>query len=92
LHIISEILEKCKKGQTRTGIMRSLNISHKMRVSYLAELEYTKLIETPSNIPSKHITTPKGLEYLKKFRELQNIADFSAVNCDLDKDGSKKRF
>ena len=62
-----------------------------MLVSYLAELEYTKLIETPSNIPAKHITTQKGLEYLRKFRELQNIADFSAVNYDLGKDGSTKK-
>ena len=91
LDLISEILEKCKKPKTRTGIMRSLNLSHKMLVSYLAELEYTKLIETPSNIPAKHITTQKGLEYLRKLRELQNIADFSAVNYDLGKDGSTKK-
>jgi hypothetical protein len=32
-------------------------------------------------MPSKHKITPKGIEYLRKFRELQSIADFSAINC-----------
>ena len=81
LHIITEILEQCQKPQTKWAIVTSLNLSHKMLVSYLTELEYTKLIETPPNITSNYKITQKGKEYLRKFRELQNIADFSAVNC-----------
>ena len=91
LHIISEILEKCKKTQTRTTIMRSLNLSHKMLVSYLTGLEYTKLIETPPNLTSNYKITPKGKEYLRKFRELQNIADFPAVNCYISTSNSTKK-
>ncbi len=70
--------------------MRSLNLSHKMLVSYIAELEYTKLIETPPNTSSKHKITPKGQEYLRKFLELQNIADFP-TNCHLSQSNSTKK-
>ena len=90
LHIITEILEQCQKPQTKWAIVTSLNLSHKMLVTYLTELEYTKLIETQSNTPSKRKTTPRGQKYLRKFRELQNIADFSAANPCIITNGSIK--
>jgi predicted transcriptional regulator len=77
LHIISEILEQCQKPRNRTAIMRSLNLSYKMLISYLADLQEAKLLEAHSNATFTYVTTPKGKEYLRKFRELQNIADFS---------------
>jgi hypothetical protein len=62
-----------------------------MLISYLTELEYTKLIETPPSKPSKQKTTPKGQEYLRKFRELQDIADFPTTNFHVTTNGSTKK-
>ncbi len=90
LHIIGEILEHCRKSRSKTEVMRSLNLSHRMLVSYLAELECTKLIEPIPNTLSKRKITPKGEEYLRKFRELQKIADFPAVDCSISTNGGPK--
>jgi predicted transcriptional regulator len=51
-----------------------------MLISYLADLQEAKLLEAHSNATFTYLTTSKGKEYLGKFRELQNIADFSYVS------------
>jgi predicted transcriptional regulator len=49
-----------------------------MRKSYLTELQEAKLLEAHSKACSNYEITQKGKEYLRKFRELQNIADLSS--------------
>jgi predicted transcriptional regulator len=58
--------------------MKGLNLNHKMLKEYVSELLEAKLLKVDSEETSKFVVTPKGEEYLKKFRELQKIADFSA--------------
>jgi predicted transcriptional regulator len=70
--------------------MKGLNLNHKMLIGYLAELQEANLLEAFQST-AKYVTTPKGQEYLKKFRELQNIADFSCTNPYLA-GWNKKRF
>jgi len=50
-----------------------------MLVGYVTELQEAKLLEFFSET-SKYVTTLEGEEYLRKFRELENIADFSSTN------------
>ena len=57
--------------------MKSINTNQKMLISYLEQLQEAKLLEAHFEEKSHYVTAPKGKEYLRKFRELQNIADFS---------------
>jgi hypothetical protein len=50
-----------------------------MTVEFLVELQDVKLLEVISHSASKYGTTAKGREYLKKYRELQSIADFACT-------------
>ena len=79
LQIISEILESCLNPKSKTAIMFSVNLSYRMLVGYVTELQEAKLLEFFSET-SKYVTTLEGEEYLRKFRELENIADFSSTN------------
>jgi predicted transcriptional regulator len=57
--------------------MRNINTNQKMLISYLEQLQEAKLLEVHFNENSLFVTTSMGEEYLRKFCELQNIADFS---------------
>ena len=77
MQIATEILDKCLRRQGKTGIMYSVALNHKMVNNYLSELQQAKLLEASHFPETKYVTTEKGREYLKKYRELQKIADLS---------------
>ncbi len=60
--------------------MFGLMLSYKMLNNYLSELQHTELLQVLTFPETKYVTTAKGREYLKKYRELQNIADLSHYN------------
>ena len=51
-----------------------------MTLELLSELQEAKLLEVCPYATSEYLTTLSGLEYVKKFWELQKIADFSYKN------------
>ena len=73
--IVSDILNKCVNPQNKTNIMYGSNLSYKMLTEYLSELTDAGLLETSVFSEAKYFITTKGKEYLKKYRELQEIAD-----------------
>ncbi len=75
LQIVSEILDKCVKPQTKTSIVHDSVLSCQMLDDYLAELQEAELLEASTLSEAKYVTTAKGLIYLKKYRELQEIPD-----------------
>ena len=78
LQIVTEVLDKCIKPQKKTSLMYSTNLSYKMVTDYLSELQEAELLEVSALSENKYFTTAKGREYLKRYRELQAIADLSA--------------
>ncbi|HTY74951.1 MAG TPA: winged helix-turn-helix domain-containing protein [Candidatus Nanoarchaeia archaeon] len=78
LEIVSEILAFCKKPQSRTSIMVDLAMNPKMLAKFLLEMQQAKLLEGCQPVTEKCFTTPRGIEYLKKYNELRKIADFSS--------------
>ena len=78
LQIVTEVLDKCIKPQKKTSLMYSTNLSYKMVTDYLSELQEAELLEVSALSENKYFTTAKGREYLKRYREVQAIADLPA--------------
>jgi len=75
--IVSEILDRCAEPQTKTSIMYRSNLSYNMLTNYLLELQNAGLIESTLSSKAKYVRSVKGQKYLKKYLELQEIADLS---------------
>jgi predicted transcriptional regulator len=70
--IIAEILDFCLKPQPKTRIMYKINLSYRQVQTYLRKLKKTSLLESHKS-RQKYITTEKGLRFLQKWLELQQI-------------------
>jgi predicted transcriptional regulator len=70
--ITAEILSLCKQPQKKTQVMYKTNLSWEMSQRYLSQLLSKGFLE----IHHSHIryaTTPKGLRFLDKWRELMQL-------------------
>ncbi len=67
-----EILSLCKLPQNKTRIMYNTNLSWEMAQKYLAQLQSRGLLEVHHS-RTKYSTTPKGLEFIKKWSELAEL-------------------
>jgi predicted transcriptional regulator len=70
--IIAEILDLCLKPQPKTRIMYRTNLSYRQLQAYLNKLQKTRLLE-PHHSKHGYTTTEKGLRFLQKWIEIQQI-------------------
>ena len=79
LEIFAEILNLCRKSQVKTRIMHKTNLSYSILQDCLKELQYLKFIEVHHSI-ERYSTTEKGLEFLQKFTDLQELISVSSFD------------
>jgi len=72
LEIIAEILNVCKQPQTKTRVMYKTSLSWQMLQKYLSQLQSAGLLKVHHSL-TKYATTPKGLEFIRKWRELAQL-------------------
>ncbi len=72
LEIIAEILSVCEQPQTKTRVMYRTNLSWQMLQKYLSQLQSSGLLEVHHSL-TKYVTAPKGLKFVKKWRELAEL-------------------
>lgn len=72
LEIMAEIVTLCKEPQIRTKVMYKTNLSWQMLVRYLSQMQSMGLLKVHHS-PTRYATTQKGLEFLKKWRELTKL-------------------
>ncbi|NIR87535.1 hypothetical protein GWO13_08265 [Candidatus Bathyarchaeota archaeon] len=70
--IIAEILSLCKEPQTKTRVMYGTNLSYKMLQRHLSKLQSQGFLEVHHSL-TKYVTTQKGLDFLQRWKELQEI-------------------
>ncbi len=72
LEIIAEILSLCKAPRTKTQVMYGANLSWGLLQKYLSKLQSNGLLKVHHS-RTEYITTPKGLKFVKKWRELTEL-------------------
>ena len=72
LEIIADILSFCMKPKKKTKIMSHSNMSWKGIHKYLTMLESNELLRVHDN-PIKYSTTPKGLEFIEKWKDIMEL-------------------
>jgi len=72
LEIMAEILSLCRQPQTKTRVMYQTNLSWRMLNKYLYQTRSLGLLEVHHSL-TKYVTTPKGLKFLEKWRELVEL-------------------
>lgn len=80
LEIMAEILILCQEPRARTRVMYLTNLSHKLLVKYLGALQNLRLLEVYGSA-QKYATTMKGLEFLEKWIELQDMVSEDFVRA-----------
>ncbi len=72
IEIMADILGLCSEPQTKTKVMYGTNLSWKMLQHYLAQLQSLGLLEAHGN-STKYVTTERGLKFVEKWRELNEL-------------------
>lgn len=72
LEIIAEILSVCEQPQSKTRVMYRTSLSWQMLNKYLSQLQAARLLEVHHSL-TKYVTTPKGFEFLRKWKELAKL-------------------
>jgi len=73
LKIIAEILSLCRQPQTKTRVLYRTNLSWRMLQKYLHQTRSLGLLEVHHHSLDMYVTTPKGLKFLEKWRELVEL-------------------
>ena len=76
--IFAEILELCRKPKVKTRIQYQTNLSYKLLQKCLAQLQMYKLLEEHHS-QETYSTTEKGLDFLQKWTELEQLLAPSKV-------------
>jgi len=71
--IISQILDICGNGASKTKIVYQANLNFRTVIPYIDLLLKNQLIETSRNSVIIYQTTPKGFELLKEFKCIQSL-------------------
>jgi predicted transcriptional regulator len=74
LEVFAEVLDCCIIPQEKTQLISKINLSSKMMTDYLMQLKFLGLIEG-SQSSEIYVTTTKGIEYLRRWAQLQEIID-----------------
>jgi len=72
LEIMAEILSLCKQPQTKTKVLYTTNLSWKMRQEYVCELQSRGFLEVHPSL-TRYVTTRKGLVFLEKWKNLEEL-------------------
>lgn len=67
--VMVDILEIASKGATKTEIVYKANLNFKHVQKYLDFLAKKGLLSVSSNKRRKYLTTAKGKEFVKRYRE-----------------------
>jgi predicted transcriptional regulator len=78
LEVLAKILELAEKGKRKTSIMNQCNLSYPTTVKAINFLLERGMIEKRSPV---YYTTSKGLEFLIKFRELEQLLKATEDNA-----------
>lgn len=70
IEVLAKILELTEKGKRKTNIMYQCNLSYPTTVKAINFLLQQGMIEERSPL---YYTTSKGLDFLTKFRELEQL-------------------
>jgi predicted transcriptional regulator len=70
--IISQILDICMVGASKTKIVYQANLNFRTVNPYIELLSKNGLIETARGQTVYYKTTPKGIKILKEFRHIQD--------------------
>ena len=73
--IISQILDVCTEGASKTRIVYQSNLNFRTVIPYIDLLIKNELLEIMTNRNSSVIftTTPKGAKLLKDFKNIQSV-------------------
>ena len=73
--IISQILDVCVEGASKTRIVYQSNLNFRTVIPYIDLLTKNGLLEVSTTNKSSVIftTTPKGLKLLKDFKSIQSV-------------------
>lgn len=69
--IITEILEVCSEGATKTRIVYQVNLNFHTVIPYLNLLINRGMIERSENDPGIYKTTPVGIKLHKELKSIQ---------------------
>jgi predicted transcriptional regulator len=70
--IISQILDICSKGASKTRIVYQANLNFRTINPYLDLLTKNGLIDVKKEQTLIYETTPRGLDLLDNFKQIQN--------------------
>ncbi len=71
--IISQVLDICVNGASKTKIVYQANLNFRTVIPYIDLLTKNELLETTRNSVIIYKTTPKGARLLKEFKCIQNL-------------------
>ncbi|VVB70556.1 Winged helix-turn-helix [uncultured archaeon] len=71
--IISQILDICSKGASKTRIVYQANLNFRTVVPYIDILTKNGLLETKKDSIVTYTTTAKGTKLLNDFRSIQSL-------------------
>lgn len=71
--IISQVLDICMNGASKTRIVYQANLNFRTVIPYIELLTKNELLEITRNSVIIYKTTPKGVRLLKEFKCIQNL-------------------
>lgn len=71
--IISKILDICIDGASKTKIVYQANLNFRTVIPYIDLMVKNGLIEPASESNKMYVTTQKGINILKEFRNIQDM-------------------
>ncbi len=71
--IISQILDICIGGASKTRIVYQANLNFRTVIPYIELLKKNELLETTPNSIVIYKTTPKGAELLREFKSIRSL-------------------
>jgi predicted transcriptional regulator len=77
VEIIAEILELCRKPTAKTQIMYKTNMPYRGVQKFIKRLEKLELLKLGED-DKKYVTTEKGLEFIGKYDELEQLLKLRA--------------
>ncbi len=70
--VLAEVLEQCKQPTAKTRVMYKVALSHPAITNLLEYLQKLEMIELDEK-SRRYSTTDKGIEYLGRYRALQEF-------------------
>ena len=72
VQIMAEILDLCKKPQSKTYVMHKVNLSWVLLQKYLFYLQSKTFLEVSQN-SGKLVTTEEGLQFVSRWKDMIDL-------------------